>query len=81
MNDTHPDIELRMRAMLRQCSGVERLKMGCAMFDTSKRLVLASLASDASPEQIKIYCFLRFYGYDYDEPAKTKILNHLSAIN
>lgn len=43
MNDTSPDMDARYRAMLMQRSGEERLIMGCAMRDTARALVEASL--------------------------------------
>lgn len=43
MNDTPPEVEVRYRAMLMQQTGAERLIMGCAMRDTARAFVEASL--------------------------------------
>jgi len=43
MKDTPPEIEPRYRAMLMQRSGEERLTMGCAMRETARALVEASI--------------------------------------
>jgi len=43
MNDTPPEMEERYRSMLLQRTGEERLIMGCAMRDTARAMVEASL--------------------------------------
>jgi hypothetical protein len=43
MNDTSADMEERYRALLMQRTGEERLKMGCAMRDTARAFLEASL--------------------------------------
>jgi hypothetical protein len=77
MKDTPPEMDARYRAMLMQRSGEERLKMGCAMRDTARALVEASIReqdSQATPETVRKSLFLRFYGHEFDAEARAKIL-------
>ena len=77
MNDTSPEIEQRYRAMLMQRTGEERLIMGCAMRDTARALVEASLREQdphATVETIRKGLFLRFYGHEFDAESRGKIL-------
>ena len=77
MNDTPPDVEERYRAMLMQRTGEERLIMGCAMRDTARALVEASLREQnplATEAEIRKGVFLRFYGHEFDAATRDKIL-------
>jgi len=77
MNDTPPGIDERYRAMLLQRTGEERLIMGCAMRDTARALVEASLLEqdpNATVETIRKGVFLRFYGHEFDHETRAKIL-------
>ncbi|MDF0644296.1 MAG: hypothetical protein P0111_09705 [Nitrospira sp.] len=77
MNDTSPAFDERYRAMLMQRSGEERLVMGCAMRDTARALVEASLrnqAPHATVEGLRKGVFLRFYGHEFDAETRAKIL-------
>lgn len=77
MNDTSPDIAARYRAMLMERTGEERLIMGCAMRDTARAIVEASiLAADpqATPQAVRKGLFLRFYGHEFDARVREKIL-------
>jgi hypothetical protein len=77
MNDTPPDVEERYRAMLMQRTGAERLIMGCAMRDTARAFAEASLREqnpEATVMDIRKGLFLRFYGHEFDAPARDKIL-------
>ena len=77
MNDTAPQIDERFRAMLLARTGEERLIMGCAMRDTSRALVEASLRErdpQATVEAIRKGLFLRFYGHEFDHETRAKIL-------
>ena len=56
MKDTPPEIDARYRAMLMQRSGEERLTMGCAMRETARALVEASILEQdpqATPEVVR----------------------------
>ena len=77
MTDTPPDVLQRYRAMLLARSPEERLKMGCSMGATARALVRASvLAQDphAPPAALRRALFLRFYGHEFDEAERERIL-------
>ncbi|ULA62505.1 MAG: hypothetical protein LZF86_40008 [Nitrospira sp.] len=77
MNDTSTDMDQRYRAMLMQRTGEERLVMGCAMGDTARALVEASLRGhdpQATIKTIRKGLFLRFYGHEFDPETRAKIL-------
>lgn len=77
MSDTPPEIDERYRAMLMQRTGEERLIMGCAMRDTARAIVEASLRErdpQAKVEAIRKGLFLRFYGHEFDPETRAKIL-------
>ena len=77
MNDTPREMDERYRAMLMQRSGEERLIMGCAMRETARALVEASLREQdphATIETIRKGLFLRFYGHEFDADSRAKIL-------
>ena len=77
MNDTSPEIDDRYRSMLMQRSGEERLMMGCAMRETARALVEASIWEQnpqAAPETVRKGLFLRFYGHEFDTQTCAKIL-------
>ena len=77
MNDTSPEMDEQYRGMLMQRSGEERFMMGCAMHQTSRTLVEASLLEKdpkATVETIRKGLFLRFYGHEFDAPTRAKIL-------
>ncbi len=77
MNDTSSEMDQRYRALLMQRTGEERLIMGCAMRDTARAFVEASLRAQdpqATVESIRKGLFLRFYGQEFDAERRAKIL-------
>ncbi|MGE0643609.1 MAG: hypothetical protein AB7P24_08065 [Nitrospira sp.] len=77
MTDPPPDMEERYRAMLLRRTGEARLIMGCAMRDTARAFIEASLREQdpqATTATIRKGLFLRFYGHEFDEPTCQKIL-------
>ena len=77
MNDTSPEMELKMREMMMKKRPAERLRMGCSMFDMAKRLVISSIRQKdraVTPRNLKKEIFLRFYGNDFDRATQQKIL-------
>lgn len=77
MNDASADMEARYRALLMQRTGEERLIMDCAMRDTARTFVEASLREknpDATIAAIRQGLFLRSYGYEFAAPTREKIL-------
>ena len=77
MKDTPPEMDARYRDMLMQRCGEERLKMGCAMRETARAFVEASIREQdpqATPEAVRKGLFLRFYGHEFDAASREKIL-------
>ena len=77
MKDTAPEMDARYRDMLMQRSGDERLRMGCAMRETARALVEASILEQnpqATSEVVRKGLFLRFYGHEFDADSREKIL-------
>ena len=77
MKDTTPEVDARYGDMLMQRSGEERLKMGCAMRETARAFVEASIREQdpqATPEAVRKGLFLRFYGHEFDAESRAKIL-------
>ena len=77
MTDTPPEMNARYQDMLMQRSGEERLMMGCAMRETARALVEASIREQdpqATLETIRKGLFLRFYGHEFDADSRRKIL-------
>ncbi len=77
MNDTSPEMDARYRDMLMRRSGEERLKMGCAMRETARALVEASIREQdpqATPEAVRKSLFLRFYGHEFDAESCARFL-------
>ena len=82
MNDTSPEMEARYRAMLLARSPEERVRMADSMFSSARRLVVASILAvdpSASPAAIRRGLFLRFYGHEFDEPTRARILDRLAS--
>ena len=83
MKDTPLEMDARYRAMLMQRSGEERLTMGCAMRETARALVEASIREQdpqATLETVRKGLFLRFYGHEFDADSRTKILAAIESI-
>ena len=81
MRDTPPDVEARYRCMLLARPGEERLRMGFSMYSTARALVVASILAkepDASPARIREAIFLRFYGRDFDQATRERIVATLA---
>lgn len=74
---TSSEMDQRYRAMLMHRSDEERLIMGCAMRDTARALVEASLREhdpQATVETIHRGLFLRFCGHEFDDETRANIL-------
>ncbi len=81
MKDTSPEIESRFMDMMMSKSGVERLMMGFAMFETARRQVIASIKGerpDIDEKELRRQVFLRFYGQEFDENEREKIFKGLA---
>ena len=79
MNDTKQKMQRIVDEMIMRKSGIERLKMGASMFESAKRLVLASLDS-ADDRSKKIEIFIRFYKNDFSEEKGKKIINYFNSL-
>jgi hypothetical protein len=81
MKDTSLEMENIYFQKIMSFTQEERFLMAVDMFDTAKSLVIASLPKSLSKIEIKVQTFLRFYGNDFSEEEKEKIVNHLRRVN
>ncbi len=82
MNDTHPDVVIRFRNLIMSKTGQERLLMGCSMYDTAKEIVRSSIYNSRpgiTEAEIKREIFLRFYGQEFSEDDRKKLLSALAS--
>lgn len=77
--DTSADAERALRALLQQRTGTERVRMASEMFDTARRLALASLpeAVREDPFERSAALVRRFYGRDLDPSVLRAVTAHL----
>ncbi|HNI89351.1 MAG TPA: hypothetical protein PKX55_14425 [Leptospiraceae bacterium] len=78
MNDTSPEIESMLRKKYMSLSGWERVQIGSSMFDAAKKIVEYSLPKNLSEKEKKIQMFLRFYGHEFSEVEKQKIIERIT---
>lgn len=80
MDDTSVDIAEKMREIIRGKTPVERLMMGCSMYETSrfliKRAILESNPS-ISQKELRKELFLKFYRNDFSSEECERIANYL----
>lgn len=62
MTDTSQEITELIRQKLMAKSGEERFLMGVRMFDAARAMVMASLPSGLSNDELKQQLFQRLYG-------------------
>lgn len=80
MNDTSPEITKKMHEMIQAKSPIERFKMGCSMYDTSRYLVIRGILENnpnISEIDLRKELFLKFYRDDFDSAEIQKIFKHL----
>ena len=68
--------------MMRTKMSQGRLIMGCSMSDFAKAIAISSITQkdpDISEPLLRCELFLRFYGNDFDDGRKQRILDYLSA--
>lgn len=79
MNDTSPEIELKMRELINKKTPQERAEMGSSMFDTSviliKRFILEQNPG-ISEVGIKQQLFLKLYGDEFTPEQIEKIFKY-----
>lgn len=79
MDDTHPSIKDEFHRRLMAHSGETRMVMGSRMFDACREMVLASVPNSLSDSEIREALFLRFYGDEFDEKHRIRILEYLKS--
>jgi len=77
MNDTSPEAKKIQDDLFAKLTGEERMLMGLEMFETAKKIVLSSFPEDLPENEIRKKLFLRFYGNDFSEEEKRKILERI----
>lgn len=81
MDDTSPEMKKKYHEMLMARSPQERSRMGVEMLAMSRAIVISSIKAefpDISPVELKQKLFLRFYGNDFNDEQKKKILAYLA---
>jgi len=77
MNDTTPEVKKIQDRLFAKLSGEERLMIGLEMFETARKIVLSSFPPNLSENEIRKRLFFRFYGNDFSEEEKERILANL----
>ncbi len=80
MKDTSPEIEEKVREMIRAKTPAERYKMGWSMYLTSRRLVIEAIRREnpnISDQDLRVEFFLRFYQDDFGPEEQEKIISYL----
>jgi hypothetical protein len=77
MNDTTSAIKKKLNQIYFDKSGEEKLLMALKMFETARDIVISSLPKNLSDKQLRKELFLRFYGSEFDDNTKKKILDRL----
>ena len=77
MNDTSPEIKEKIEEIYKNMSGEEKLLIALSMFETARELVIASLPEELSEKERRKELFLRFYGNDFDQEEKEKIIKSI----
>ena len=79
MKDTPQAVEDLYRALLMALPGAERLKMACAMFDTSRALARANLKAHLHTDvDVRVRLFVRTYARDLDPGTVAQFVERLS---
>ena len=77
MKDTHPEVDLRFRDLMKAKTNEQRLLMGCSMYDAAKQIVRSAIYNqhtEITDQEMKKEIFLRFYGREFSRSDKEKIL-------
>lgn len=80
MDDTSPKMAEKMHEMMQQKTSLERLMMGCSMYETSKYLVTQGILEshpNLSKASLRREFFLKFYGDDFDPVRRDRIAKYL----
>ncbi len=82
MNDTHPDVAIRLRELMMRKSGEQRLLIGCSMYDTAKQIVRSAIYNNRpgiTEVEMKKEIFLRFYGQEFSQAERDKFFSALAS--
>lgn len=82
MTDTPDPVREVHRALLMRRSGVERLRMASAMFDTARALARVDIVrtgGNAGSADLRVRLFVRTYGRDFDRDTAARIAARLRA--
>jgi len=83
MNDTSALMTSKYNKLLMAKSRQARLRMGCSMFDTAKKIVRSAILNQdpkITAGRMKVELFLRFYGGEFSAVEQEKILNGLRSV-
>jgi hypothetical protein len=62
MTDTSPEVAELVRARVMALPNATRFVMGAEMFDSARRMIVASLPTDSTAKEFKRRLFERIYG-------------------
>jgi hypothetical protein len=80
MHDTSFAIDEKMREIIRTKKPLERLKMGCSMYETSRYLIKRSILENnpsISKKDFRKELFLTFYRNDFSHEEGERIVKYL----
>ncbi len=77
MNDTTPQIKKIFHDKMMAKDGIARLQFGVSMFDTAKKLILASLPENISVLEEKKFLLKRLYTNDLTDDVIDMIVNKI----
>ncbi|MDX2306413.1 MAG: hypothetical protein NW226_26625 [Microscillaceae bacterium] len=83
MNDTNPEMRKKQLEIIFQMTPRQRFEQGLQMIDFVRNTVENSIKKkipDISATQLKIEIFKRYYGKDFSESEKTRIIQHFLAL-
>ncbi|HMZ57446.1 MAG TPA: hypothetical protein PL048_01650 [Leptospiraceae bacterium] len=81
MNDTSPEIEQMLHERHMKMTGEERVMIAASMYDTAREIVLSSLPPNLTEKEKRVQLFLRFYGNEFSDEGREKIVNHLMKVD
>jgi len=80
VTDTAPDVQVRLDRLFESCSGSDRVRMACEMFDLARALMVANIrAQDAaiSAGELRVKVFDRTYEGDFGPEERLRIAARL----
>lgn len=80
MHDTPFDMDEKQRAIIRSKTPLERIKMGCSMYETSRYLIQRSILEnnpEISKKALLKELFLKFYKNDFTSAECERIIKYL----